>query len=162
MKASVIIPTKGRDQCVRQTLEDLSKQTFKDFDIWLVDQNSPPLKELEDHVGDVLFHHEKMEPLGSHAGRNVAIQKTRSEICIFVDDDVRLDGDFVFKHVQMYSEPLHHQYRGIKLAAFAGKVVQPKDGLNEEQMKAQGSPARYNKWLGRVSGNFIGDRAATL
>lgn len=153
IKASVIIPTKGRDQCVRQTLEDLSKQDFANFDIWLVDQNEAPLSALSAHVDKVAFHHEKMPPLGSHAGRNHAIAKTTAPICIFVDDDVRIEKDFVRQHVMKFEQG---SYNGLPLGGIAGRVVQPKDGYTEEQMRLMGAPARYNSVLGRVSGNFIG------
>lgn len=154
LAASVIIPTRGRDACVRQTLRDLSAQNFTDFDIWLVDQNDEQLSDLQDAAGSIKLHHERMPPLGSHAGRNHAIFQTQADACIFVDDDVRIDASFVKSHVEAYA------VQGEPLGAVSGRVIQPKDGFSEEQMRSMGKPARYDRWTGRVSGNFVGpDRA---
>ena len=155
---SVIIPTRGRDECVRQTLRDLAAQELEDgvdFDVWLVDQNDKPLAGLTADIGSVVLHHEPMAPLGSHAGRNQAIFKTRADVCIFVDDDVRIESDYLAAHARAYRADTG-------LACISGRVVQPRDGLSAEQMKRMGAPARYNRFTGRVSGNFVGLRAARV
>ncbi len=147
---SVIIPTKGRDSCLRQVLRDLDAQVFKDFDVWVVDQNDKKLSQLEAEVRTIKIHHESMPPLGSHAGRNHAIGRTRSRICLFVDDDVRIEPYFVGAHFEaINAEPE-------TTAVIAGRVIQPKDGLSEEQMIRFGRLARYSALTGSVSGNFIG------
>ena len=144
--ASVIIPTRGRDACLRQVLRDLDQQNFSNFDVWIIDQNDSQLIDLTESLISKKLHHEKMQPLGSHAGRNYGIQKTTADVCIFIDDDVRLEIDFVSKHMQAIQDT----------DVVAGKVVQPKDGLSELEMKQQGKLAKYNYFLGTVSGNFIG------
>ncbi len=152
---SVIIPTRGRDECVRQTLRDLAAQSFRDFDIWLVDQNDKPLVGLAADSGQCALHHELMAPLGSHAGRNQAIFQTAADVCIFVDDDVRMERDFLAAYAKAYRSDA-------KLACISGRVVQPRDGFTAVQMERMGAPARYNKWTGTVSGNFVGSSAALV
>jgi len=148
---SIIIPSRGRDQCLRTTLEDLKNQTNKDFDVWVVDQNEVPLNGLEHSFPDKeRFHHETMPPLGSHAGRNHAIFKTAAEYCLFVDDDVRISPDFVEQHLKAFKSCDR------RVGALAGRVIQPKDGYTQEQMQEMGRLARYNKWFGHVTGNFVG------
>lgn len=153
---SVIIPTRGRDACLRQTLRDLAAQDFRDFDVWVVDQNDSPLSDLAADAAGVRLHHEKMPPLGSHAGRNHAIFKTEAGLCVFVDDDVRVDRDFLLRHAAVMAGAPHD------VAAVAGRVIQPRDGYSDEQMRRMGAPARYNRWTGQVSGNFVGYDAATV
>ena len=87
------------------------------------------------------------------SGGNHAIFRTPASICVFVDDDVRLDPDFLELHAGAHS--------GAR-AAVAGRVVQPRDGFTEKQMRRMGQPARYNSWTGRVSGNFIGFQRARV
>lgn len=153
---SVIIPTRGRDECLRQTLRDLAVQDYTDFDIWVVDQNDEPLKELFKEVGDRFLHHEPMAPLGSHAGRNQAIFKTQAPICVFVDDDVRMAPHFLASHAKALAQS------DAKVGAIAGRVIQPQDGFTEVEMQERGRPARYNRWIGKVSGNFIGSETAVV
>jgi GT2 family glycosyltransferase len=148
---AVIIPSRGRDACLKQTLRDLSLQSSKEFEVWLVDQNDTPLQGMSECVGTVPFHHETMPPRGSHAGRNHAIFRTKAAICLFVDDDVRLEKDFVENHAQA------HRAMQPPVVCVVGRVVQPKDNLTELQMKQQGKLASYSAWTGRISGNFIGE-----
>lgn len=147
---SVIIPTRGRDRCLREALTDFDRQTFRDFDVWISDQNDIPLVDLKSSISSIDLHHEKMKPLGSHAGRNHAIYKSNSKYFVFVDDDVRVASDFLQKHVDALKSADE------KTAIIAGRVVQPKDELSEDDMKAQGKFARYSAFTGLVSGNFIG------
>lgn len=155
LRASIIIPTRGRDACLRQVLRDLSAQDLPagTFDVWVVDQNSPPLAELSTEAMPVRLHHETMPPQGSHAARNRAIFATDAPLCIFVDDDVRLPPHFVASHLQAHD--LYWQTLK-EVAVVAGRVVQPKDGLTEEQMLRSGELARYDRLTGRVKGNFTG------
>ena len=154
-RASIIIPTRGRDACLRQVLRDLAAQDLPagEFDIWVVDQNSPPLAHLAEDCAPVQLHHETMPPQGSHAARNRAIFMVKAPLCIFVDDDVRLPPHFVAAHLkahELYAQTLK------EVSVVAGRVVQPKDGLTEEQMLRSGELARYDRLTGRVTGNFTG------
>lgn len=155
LRISVIIPTRGRDACLRQTLRDLAAQEYREFDIWVVDQNDAPLKSLHAEVGDVFLHHELMPPRGSHAGRNHAIFKTTAELCVFVDDDVRVEPDFLRLHSELFVEGRREHPN---LAGIAGRVIQPKDGLSENEMTAKGEFAKYNTRTGRATGNFFGTK----
>ena len=152
-EVSVIIPTRGRNECLRRTLESLSQQRFQEFDVWVMDQNLEPLPNLKQSIPNTTLHHISMPPLGSHAGRNQAIFETDSKVCIFVDDDVLLPKDFIEKHVLAYQKNFP------PISAVAGRVIQPKDQLSEEEMYRRGKPARYNRWLGRVTGNFFGSQS---
>jgi glycosyltransferase involved in cell wall biosynthesis len=156
LKASVIIPTKGRDTCLRQTLRDLGAQDMEPgtFDVWVVDQNEPALTGLAEDLGPaVKLHHRPMKPEGSHAGRNTAIAETSAPLCIFVDDDVRLPPHFVSAHVT--AQDIYRQ-QAPAVAVVAGRVIQPNDGLTEEDMIRGGELAKYHRITGRVTGNFVG------
>ena len=150
MKFSVIIPTKGRDACLRKTLEDFEYQTFRDFEVVVVDQNERPLENLEKSLPTSTLVHLMMPPLGSHAGRNLGIEKAKGEYCVFVDDDVRVPPK--------YLELLYETWESVdaRVAVVAGRVIQPKDGLNEQEMLFSSKPATYNRWTGLVQGNFFG------
>ncbi len=152
--ASVIIPTRGRDTCLRRTLDSLDNQNTKDFDVWVVDQNDVPLQNLNQHMKSVRLYHEKMPPKGSHAGRNHAIFKTKNSICIFVDDDVTIPPGFVKAHLE--AQKNHPN------TVVVGKVIQPKDNFTEAQMAYLGKLARYNSFTGIISGNFIGNQPGKI
>lgn len=155
MLVSVIIPTRGRDLCLRRTLESFAIQTFQDFEIWVVDQNDSAIANLKAHTGKAVLHHVSMPPQGSHAGRNLAIFQTKSTFCIFVDDDVVVPPQFIQLHI-------HALTCQSNFSVIAGRVLQPKDGFTEEQLKRLGKKARYNHWFGMISGNFIGNKSGEV
>lgn len=153
LSAAVIIPTRGRDGCLRRTIRDLDLQDRADFEVWIVDQNESKIEGLAHEVSRIKLNHEQMPPLGSHAGRNFAIAKTAAPLCIFVDDDVRLSPHFVSAHIAA------HASAPLGVSCIAGRVVQPQDGLTERDMIEGAELATYNEILGLVRGNFTGYQA---
>jgi GT2 family glycosyltransferase len=148
---SVIIPTYGRTQCLYDTLLDLDKQNFLDFDVYVVDQNDEIiLDNLKKYLKNVELYHIKMPKLGSHAGRNEAIYKTNSKICVFLDDDVRIESDFLNNVYNAWTNVEEN------IGVIAGRVEQPKDNLTLEEMKKNFKRATYSSFTGIVRGNFFG------
>ncbi len=86
-KVSVIIPTYNRANYICETIDSVLSQTFKDFEIIIVDDGST------DHTRDVLekyrdrinYHYQVNE--GAGAARNKAISLSRGEYLGFIDDD---------------------------------------------------------------------------
>jgi GT2 family glycosyltransferase len=69
-----------------------------------------------------------------------------------VDDDVRVPQGFLAAHAAAYEK------KNCTVDAIAGRVIQPRDGYSEEDMRRMGKPARYSRWTGLISGNFVGPR----
>ncbi len=65
-KVSIIVPTKD-NRFINQVKEDLSKQTFKNFELLVMDSNEPV-----------------------SVKRNAGVKKSSGEWIVFIDDDVRL------------------------------------------------------------------------
>ncbi|WP_187176368.1 glycosyltransferase [Algoriphagus sp. AK58] len=87
-KVSIIIPTFNRSNFLQSTLESISKQTFKDFEVIVVDDGSPS-NEAELVCREFNFcHYEKIENSGGPATpRNKGINLARGKYLAFVDDD---------------------------------------------------------------------------
>jgi glycosyltransferase involved in cell wall biosynthesis len=111
MKASVIIPSYRRYLPLINTIRDLQKQYFKDFEIIIVDQNkewpeehNEQLKEIQKNERVTWIFLDKAEVV---VARNLAVSKSQGEILIFIDDDVEIpDQDFILKHIKNYENPL--------------------------------------------------------
>jgi glycosyltransferase involved in cell wall biosynthesis len=90
------MPTRNRIEGLRQALASVDRQTFRDFDVWIVDDGSTdgtaeyllegPLREeypgipsLNVRVND--------RPAGAAAARNRALAGVRGELIAFLDDD---------------------------------------------------------------------------
>ncbi len=96
MKISVIIITYNRVEDTVQLLECLRKQTFNEFEIILIDNNST------DKTQEILskyFHNIKYIRIpynaGVPGGRNIGIANAIGDYLVFIDNDVEINPDFL-------------------------------------------------------------------
>lgn len=89
MRFSLITATLGGVEEVRCLCVSLSKQTFKDFELYIVDQNEH--HELEDIVRNFeknfIIHYIRSDVKGLSYNRNIALRMCKGEIIGFPDDD---------------------------------------------------------------------------
>ncbi len=93
---SVVIPTRNRIERLRRALASVDQQTFRDFDVWIVDDGStdgtaqylgqdrlreeyPDIPSINVLVND--------RPVGAAAARNRALERARGDLIAFLDDD---------------------------------------------------------------------------
>lgn len=87
-KVSVIIPTYNRSQMVTRAVSSVLFQTFKDFEVIVVDDGSTD--DTLDRLGQFDRHivlHRHAANLGVSAARNSGIQVARSPLIAFLDSD---------------------------------------------------------------------------
>jgi glycosyltransferase involved in cell wall biosynthesis len=95
---SVVIPTLNEEKYLPKLLNDLAKQTFKNFDVWVVDAHSDDktqtvVKEFEKthsnfHVVDIKTRHVSVQ-------RNTGARKSTGSHLMFFDADTRLKPTFL-------------------------------------------------------------------
>lgn len=88
MKISVIIPTRNRYDYIKLLIEDIHKQTVSVFEVIVVDQ-SDEKRELSNCL------HIFTETTGPCISRNIGVAQAKGEILVFLDDDARINPDFV-------------------------------------------------------------------
>ena len=99
MKSSVIIPTYNEEKDIRECLESLEKQTYKNFEVIVVDDGSTD-KTLEVIQNEIkrkrlkisLF---KQKHQGPGAARNLGSKNAKGEILVFVDADMTFDKEYL-------------------------------------------------------------------
>jgi GT2 family glycosyltransferase len=99
---SVILATKG-DKLVflKNCLESLKKQTFRDFEIIVVSKKFPrPLEDLFEN-GHIRFLEEKGSTLG--AARNFGVKNAKGTLVAFIDDDAEAPTDWLDKISMTFS-----------------------------------------------------------
>ncbi len=101
MKVSVIIPIYNEEGVIDACLASLSKQTFKDLEIIVVDDGSSD-ETLSKIKGVKLL---KQEHKGPGAARNLGVSQASGEILVFVDADMTFEPDFVEKLIEPISDP---------------------------------------------------------
>ena len=86
---SVIIPTRNRTDWLKESIQSVLDQSFRDFEIIVVDDCSTDdtrivVEELQDGRIRYIRHDTKM---GGAAARNTGIKASRAEYIAFLDDD---------------------------------------------------------------------------
>lgn len=112
---SVVIPTFDRAAVLEKTIGFILKQSYKYFEIIIIDQSSSPDTKILKKKSDIIkYIHIKEKGLPN--ARNVGIKKSKGDIILFLDDDVISDNDLIFHHV--------HGYKDEKVGCVAGRVIE--------------------------------------
>jgi teichuronic acid biosynthesis glycosyltransferase TuaG len=88
-RVSVIIPVYNVAEYIAETLDSVFAQTFKDFEIIVINDGSPDTVELEKALEKYLENiiYLKQENAGVGPARNVAIENSRGALLAFLDGD---------------------------------------------------------------------------
>lgn len=98
MKVSVIIPTYNEEKVIKECLESLKNQSFRDMEVIVVDDGSM------DTTLDILktvsssyfsFHLLQQKHKGPGEARNLGSKKARGDIFVFIDADMTFDKEFI-------------------------------------------------------------------
>lgn len=114
MKVSVIVATLNRKHMLAECLRSLVAQTYRDFEIVVVDGGST------DGTGDVVkrFPVRFLRQIGSvPTGENYGITMSRGEILAFVDDDVIAAANWL--------ERLVESFERTAIDGVGGRIIQP-------------------------------------
>ncbi len=96
---SVIIPTLNRYLYLKDVILDLSKQSYKNFEVIICDQSSPVDKEFYSNCPiDIVLIEQKEKALW--LARNRCIEKSRGEYLLFFDDDSRVEKNWIENHLK--------------------------------------------------------------
>jgi len=168
---SLILPTVGRRDEPELFLASLAAQTFRDFELVVVDQNPDErLSPVLDAYGE-LYHilHLRTKRVGASAARNEGLRHSCSDLVAFPDDDCRYPPDLLEKVGRFFDR--HPEIDGLTGRLVDGQGQSsildfdlesgPLDAINiwtrsiEATMFLRGKSARrfrFDETLGRGSG----------
>ncbi len=112
---SIVIPTYNRIDIVRKTINHVLRQKNKNFELIIVDQSN-----YEDEIpnfSDSRIKYYLVDPPSVTAAKNFAVQKAKSNIILFIDDDVEFDQNLITEHLKA-----HKKYPDV--GAVGGRVLQ--------------------------------------
>jgi glycosyltransferase involved in cell wall biosynthesis len=97
MKYSIVIPVYNRPEEVDELLQSLTTQTFKDFEVVIVEDGSDiPCKEVVNKYADRLNLKYFTKPnSGPGQTRNYGVERSQGEFVIVLDSDVVLPHDYL-------------------------------------------------------------------
>lgn len=121
VNCSVIIPTRQRSAVLRETLESLSRQTEKNFEVIVVVDGEDAVTRSLAGTYKAAFPLRWIfvsEHKGQASARNAGAALAESDILIFLDDDTRPVPEWIHHHLKH-----HRAYRGPQEIGVLGKVV---------------------------------------
>lgn len=121
---SIIIPLYNKEKHIKDTLNTVWSQSFKNFEVILVNDGSTDnsLKEVQS-IDDTRLRIFNTENHGVSEARNYGISKANSDLMVFLDAD-----DFWFEHHLQELKDLHKQFPGCGMYCKAynkikGKII---------------------------------------
>ncbi len=95
---SIVIPIYNEEEVIKDCLESLQKQSYKDLEIILVDDGSTDstLKIIENcKLKIVNLELLRQQHRGPGVARNLGVSKAKGDILVFVDADMTFDKNFI-------------------------------------------------------------------
>ena len=145
MKFSLILATLGRTTEVKYFLHSLDRQTFRSFELIVVDQNLDDclLPILEPYRDRFPIYHLSASPGLSHA-RNVALEMIKGDIVAFPDDDCAYLPDLL-ERVASFFESCP-QWNGL-----TGRSIDQQGAATANCDRHAGRINRFNVWQRGIS-----------
>ncbi|MBW4562688.1 MAG: hormogonium polysaccharide biosynthesis glycosyltransferase HpsN [Mojavia pulchra JT2-VF2] len=103
---SVVIPTYGREEALRDSLVDLLNQDYPNFEVLVVDQTPKHQPEIQAYLEELATAKKikwfRLNWASLPGARNYGVRRADGEIILFIDDDVKITPEFVSAHAKNY------------------------------------------------------------
>jgi glycosyltransferase involved in cell wall biosynthesis len=105
-KVSVIIPAYNTACFIRETLDSVFAQSFRDFEVIVINDGSPDATDLEIALAPYMhrIRYNKQENRGLSGARNTGIRLARGELLAFVDSDDLWMPDYLSAQVEFLDQ----------------------------------------------------------
>lgn len=105
MKVSVLIPTYNRDYIIRDAVESVLSQTYRDFEIFVIDDGSADkTREIVENFSEEKIHYLRHDRnRGCSAAYNTGISAARHELVGFLDSDDIWKTDYLERQVDFFA-----------------------------------------------------------
>ncbi len=118
---AIIIPTLNRYTYLKNVLQDLEKQTYKNVEVIIVDQSDDfNVSFYEKYQLNIQLVRQKEQKLWT--ARNKAITATTAEYLLFFDDDSRVHSNWVAEHLKCIDYFDADISAGVSMSVAGGKV----------------------------------------
>lgn len=118
---AVIIPTLNRYPYLKDVMEDLEKQDYKNFEVIVVDQSDPFQHDFYSSFKlnlNVIYQKEKL----LWTARNNAVKATKANYLLFFDDDSRVEADWITQHLKSLDYFKAQISAGVSLAVAGARI----------------------------------------
>jgi GT2 family glycosyltransferase len=116
---TVVIPTYGREEALRDSIVDVLKQDYPNFEVLVVDQTAKHQPEIQAYLEEMAEAGKikwlRLDWASLPGARNYAVRRASGEIILFIDDDVQLTPELLAAHAKNYLQ-------NPEVGAVAGRV----------------------------------------
>ncbi len=120
-RVSVIIPTLNRYPYLKDALQDLEQQDYKNFEVIIVDQSEPFQPEFyEQFQLDLKLIRQEEKALW--LARNTAIKVSDAEYLLLYDDDSRVASDWISQHLKCLDYFKTEISSGVSISMVGAKI----------------------------------------
>lgn len=131
VRVSIVIPVYNRDYIISRAVQSVLQQSFKDFEVIIVDDGSTDkLEEVLKTYSDprlIVIKHPRNK--GAAAARNTAIKAAQGSLIAFLDSDDEWASEKLEKQVKHFDN-LRHNNKNI-MASFTWFFLHRQNGLAE-------------------------------
>lgn len=120
MKISVIIPTRNRFDFINLLIGDLQNQTVSNLEVIVVDQS-----DIKRPIENCIYIFTKTK--GPCISRNIGVAESKGDLLVFLDDDARINPDFIYELTAPIIEG--------SFDAVAGAICDPDGNYNSKKEK---------------------------
>jgi GT2 family glycosyltransferase len=150
---TIIIPTYNRASVLQSTLDQIGRQNFQDYELWVIDQSdfeeAEAVRVYMETISDKRLHYLRLRTKGLPNARNEGLARARGKIILFLDDDViLLTADFIRAHVDAYHDST--------IGGVVGRHVERRLRMNARHTVCKVS------WGGRTVFNLFGTKRVTV
>ena len=118
---SIIIPTLNRYKYLKDVIEDLEKQDYKNFEVLVVDQSEPFMESFyQEFKLDLSVSYQKEKALW--LARNTAIKSSKGDYILLFDDDSRVENDWISQHLKCLDFFNADLSSGVSISKIGAKV----------------------------------------
>ncbi|ACK66219.1 glycosyl transferase family 2 [Rippkaea orientalis PCC 8801] len=134
---SVIIPTYRREEPLKDTLEDLLKQDYPNFEILVIDQTPTHQPNIQTYLEELTKAEKiawfRVDWASLPGARNYGVRRAKGDIILFIDDDVQLPPGYLLAHGRIYQEKP-------EVGAVAGRVLDRMKLSDSQKISPNNSP----------------------
>jgi GT2 family glycosyltransferase len=105
---SVIIPTYGREQVLCDTLVDVLKQDYPNFEVLVIDQTQTHEPDTQAFLEQLAVEQKiqwmRLSWASLPGARNEGVRRSHGDILLFIDDDVQMPAGCLSAHVRVFQQ----------------------------------------------------------
>ena len=118
---SIVIPTLNRYEYLKDVLEDLEKQDFKNFEVIIVDQSNPFQADFYKNFNLEINLVQQTER-ALWLARNQAIEVSKGNYILLFDDDSRVEANWITNHLKCLDFFKADISSGVSISALGAEV----------------------------------------